>query len=163
MSHITRRRLLAGTGAVAAAAAIPAVAETTAAPKSLAGKSFLITGTSSGFGREGALLYARLGAKVFATMRNLPRPEADELLRIAKAEKLDLQVLELDVMSDEQVAKAVADAERLNGGPLDVLVNNAGINIAGPIEVQRNGDLGFPRLSFHGCGAHAAAFSFAGL
>src|SRR5687768_1442634 len=114
MPNVSRRHLLAGTGAVAAAAAVSAAGETTAA-KSLAGKSFLITGTSSGFGRLGALHYARLGAKVFATMRNLPRPEADELREIANAEKLDLHVLPLDVTLDEQVAAAIAEAEKRNG------------------------------------------------
>lgn len=131
MSEISRRHLLAGTGALAAAAAVPAAAQSTglaaAEARSLAGKSFLITGTSSGFGRLGALHYARLGARVFATMRNLPRPEAEELSKIARDEKLDLHVLPLDVLSEEQVNAAVAEAEKRNGGPLDVLVNNAGI------------------------------------
>ncbi|MCB2060790.1 MAG: SDR family oxidoreductase [Novosphingobium sp.] len=146
MSEISRRRLLAGTAAVAATAATtaPSYAKASVEP-SLKGKSFLITGTSSGFGRLGALHYARLGAKVFATMRNLPRPEAEELEKIARDEKLDLHVLELDVLSDEQVTRAVAVAEGINGGPLDVLVNNAGINIAGPVEVQ---DMEATQLSF---------------
>lgn len=144
MPKISRRHLLAATGAAAAVAAVPTAAESTAA-RSLAGKSFLVTGTSSGFGRVGALHYARLGARVFATMRGLPRPEAEELRKIAADEKLDLHVLLLDVTSDEQVAAAVAEAERINGGPLDVLVNNAGINIAGPVEVQ---DMEATRLTF---------------
>ena len=113
--------------------------------KPLAGKSILVTGTSSGFGNHGAQHYAQLGAKVFATMRNLPRPEADELKQLATDEKLDLQVLELDVLSDEQVAKAIAEAERIAGGPLDILVNNAGVNISGPVEVQ---DIEATKLSF---------------
>jgi NAD(P)-dependent dehydrogenase (short-subunit alcohol dehydrogenase family) len=137
---LNRRHVLAATGALAAAAAAPAAAQ-----QSLAGKSFLITGTSSGFGRLGALHYARLGARVFATMRGLPRPEADELSNIAKAETLKLEVLELDVLSDAQVASAVAEAERRNGGPLDVLVNNAGVVIGGPVEVH---DLEAARLAF---------------
>ena len=136
MTDVSRRHLLAGTAAIAATAAAPAAIAQPADPDSLKGKSFLITGTSSGFGRLGALHYSRLGAKVFATMRNLPRPEADELRQIAQDEKLDLHVLELDVLSDAQVASAVAEAERMNGGPLDVLVNNAGIVIGGPAEVQ---------------------------
>lgn len=144
MTAISRRHLLAGTGAVAATAAMPA-APVPAAERSLAGKSFLITGTSSGFGRLGALHYARLGARVFATMRNLPRPEAEELTRIAAAEKLDLQVLPLDVRSDEQVASTIAEAEKRNGGPLDVLVNNAGVFVGGPVEVQ---DMEAARLAF---------------
>ena len=127
MSDISRRHLLVGTGALAAAAAVPAAAVPDSKP--LAGKSFLITGTSSGFGNLGALLYARQGARVFATMRNLPRPEGEALLKIARDERLDLRVLPLDVTSEEQVNAAIAEAERLNGGPLDVLVNLSLIHI----------------------------------
>lgn len=135
MPTINRRTMLAGSGALAAAAAVSGGAQTPAA-RPLAGKSFLITGTSSGFGRLGALLYARQGAKVFATMRNMPRPEADELRKIAADEHLDITVMELDVLSDEQVASTVADAEKQAGGALDVLVNNAGVVIGGPVEVH---------------------------
>ena len=145
MSDISRRHLLAGSGAFAAVAVAGPAAAQLAGGKPLAGKSFLVTGTSSGFGHVGALLYARLGARVFATMRNLPRPEGDALLKAARDEQVDLQVLALDVLSDEQVNAAVAEAEKRNGGPLDVLVNNAGINIAGPVEVQ---DMEATRLTF---------------
>ncbi len=144
MPSLDRRRMLAGTGALAAAAAVPAAAQAPA-PVSLKGMTFLVTGSSSGFGNLGALHYARLGAKVFATMRNLPRPQAAELRAVARAERLDLTVLELDVLADKSVERAIAEAERLNGGALDVLVNNAGINISGPVEVQ---DLASVQLSF---------------
>lgn len=102
----------------------------------LTGISILITGCSSGFGRLGAEYYARLGAKVFATMRNLPRPEAAELRQLAKSEGLDITVLQIDVTKDAQVAAGVAKANKLAGGSLDVLINNAGISYGGPIEVQ---------------------------
>lgn len=144
MPTITRRTMLATSGAIAAAAAVPAGAQGASA-KPLTGKSFLITGTSSGFGRLGALLYARQGAKVFATMRNMPRPEADELRKIAADEKLDITVMPLDVLSDEQVASTIAEAEKQAGGALDVLVNNAGVVIGGPVEVQ---DMEATRLAF---------------
>ncbi|MDE8650673.1 SDR family oxidoreductase [Novosphingobium album (ex Liu et al. 2023)] len=143
MTTITRRNLLAASGTLAALSALPAARAATL--PDLSGKSFLITGTSSGFGRIGAELYARRGARVFATMRNLPRPEAEELRRLARDEKLAITVLELDVLSDEMVARAVAEAERLNGGPLDVLVNNAGVVIGGPVEAH---DLEATRLAF---------------
>ena len=140
MSHptnINRRQLMTGAAlAASAAAASPATAQVFNAAPDLSGKSILITGSSSGFGRLGAEYYARLGAKVFATMRNLPRAEADELTALAKAEGLDITVLEIDVTSDEQVATGVAEAENLAGGALDVLVNNAGIGTSGPIEAQ---------------------------
>lgn len=141
MPPIDRRTLLAAGAAASAASALPGAAQS----RPLAGQAILITGSSSGFGRLGALHYARLGAKVFATMRNLPRPEADELRALARQEQLDLTVLELDVLSDSSVAKAVAEAERLAGGALDVVVANAGVGITGPVEVQ---DMAATRLAF---------------
>lgn len=147
MPSIDRRSLLAGAAATTALAATASRAQSdaVAATPDLAGKSILITGCSSGFGRVGAEHYARLGAKVFATMRNLPRPEAAELEALARDEGLDITVIELDVLDDDMVARAVAEAEGLAGGALDVLVNNAGIGISGPIEVQ---DMEATRLAF---------------
>lgn len=148
MPDLSRRTLLSGVAATGAFVATGSRAQTNtvATPRpDLAGKAILITGCSSGFGRLGAEHYARLGAKVFATMRNLPRPEADELRKLASNEKLDLTVLELDVLDEDMVNKAVAEAERRAGGALDVLVNNAGIGITGPVEVQ---DMEATRLAF---------------
>lgn len=138
MNDISRRHLLAGTAAVAALSTVPATMPVLAqtASADLSGKAILITGCSSGFGRLGALHYARAGAKVIATMRNLPRPEAESLAAEAAAENLDLHIVGIDVLSDEQVAAGVAEAERIAGGAIDVLVNNAGIGITGPIELQ---------------------------
>lgn len=138
MPQINRRSLLAGAAAtgVVAVAARAAQDDMMTPPADMSGKSVLITGCSSGFGRLMAEDFARKGAKVFATMRNLPRPEADELRTLAETESLDLHVIEIDVTSDEQVAAGVAEAERIAGGAIDVLVNNAGISTAGPIEIQ---------------------------
>jgi len=110
--------------------------KTNSKPIDLTGRSILITGASSGFGRLGAEHYARLGAKVFATMRNLPRPEAKELEALAATDNLDITVIEIDVTKDDQVSAGVAKAIDMAGGSLDVLINNAGISYAGPIEVQ---------------------------
>ncbi|HIG21117.1 MAG TPA: SDR family NAD(P)-dependent oxidoreductase [Henriciella marina] len=144
----SRRQLLLGAGAAALAASTVSGASAQSGSSEamgLAGKSILITGTSSGFGRLGAEHFARLGAKVFATMRNLPRPEADELRTLAEAEDLDITVIEIDITSDEQVAAGVAEAEAAAGGALDILINNAGIAMSGPIEVQ---DLEATKLMF---------------
>jgi len=129
-----RRTLLKGSITAAAAAALPQSA--IAKDKPLKGKSVLITGCSSGFGYLGALHYASLGAKVIATMRNMPRPEADTLAAAAKKDKLDIHIVELDVLSDESVAKGVSTAEKIAGGALDILINNAGVGMDGPIELQ---------------------------
>lgn len=144
----SRRQLLLGAGAAALAASSvsgAAAQSSSGAAMGLSGKSILITGSSSGFGRLGAEHYARLGAKVFATMRNLPRQEADELRALAEEENLDITVIEIDITSDEQVEAGVAEAEAAAGGALDILINNAGIAMSGPIEVQ---DLEATKLMF---------------
>ena len=134
---LNRRNLMLGAGIAAAAYATGCAQSSKAEGRiDLTGLSILITGCSSGFGRLGAEHYARLGAKVFATMRNLPRPEATELETLAKAEKLDITVLEIDITKDEQVTQGVNAALKAAGGKLDVLINNAGMSIAGPIEAQ---------------------------
>ena len=136
MTEINRRNLL-GAGMVMPFAATISAEQLLANGKpDLAGKSVLITGVSSGFGRLGALLYAERGAKVIATMRNLPRNEATELAAIAKGKKLDLQIVEIDVLDDDSVARGSAEAKELIGGAPDVLINNAGLAIVGPIEAQ---------------------------
>lgn len=138
MTAINRRTLLAGaaaTGAFAATASFAAEDVLTPAAD-LSGKSVLITGCSTGFGRLASEHFARHGAKVFATMRNLPRPEAEELAAVAEADDLDIHIIEIDVLSDEQVEAGVARAMEINGGAIDVLINNAGISYGGPVEIQ---------------------------
>ncbi len=138
MPNINRRHLLAGAAATSVLAATASLAQADLVEPAidLTGKSILITGCSSGFGRLMAEDFARKGAKVFATMRNLPRPETDELIGLVESEQLDIHVLEIDVTSDEQVSEGVAAAEKLAGGAIDVLINNAGVGYAGPIELQ---------------------------
>jgi len=138
MTKISRRGLMGGAAAtgVMVTAAAYAQADMIKPESGLKGKSILITGTSSGFGRLAAESFARKGAKVFATMRNLPRAEAAELETIAAAENLDINIIEIDVTDDQQVSNGVAEAERRAGGAIDVLINNAGISAAGPIEIQ---------------------------
>jgi NAD(P)-dependent dehydrogenase (short-subunit alcohol dehydrogenase family) len=146
--RLDRRTLLASAAATASLAATvrAGAAEPVFNPEtSLTGKSVLITGCSSGFGRLAAELLARQGAKVFASMRNIPRPEATELFEIARKDSLPIFIIDIDVTSDDSCARGVATAEEMNRGPIDVLVNNAGIGITSPIEVQ---DMEATRLMF---------------
>ena len=92
----------------------------------------LVTGCSSGFGKLTALAFARHGHTVFATMRDLGR--AGPMAEVAAEEGLDVRLLALDVTDAESVSAAVADAEGQAGGALDVVVNNAGIELRGPVE-----------------------------
>ena len=157
---LDRRQMLALGAGLAAAAGQSAAAQgaTSSDAPDLSGKSIPVTGSSSGFGRLGVEYYARQGAKVFATMRNVPRPEAEELHDLATSEDLDISVIEIDVTSDAQVEAGVAEALAANDGKLDVLINNAGISVGGPIEVQ---DMAATELIFdtnvYGCHRMARA------
>lgn len=88
----------------------------------------LVTGTSTGIGLATAVTLARAGHTVYAGMRN-PSKGGVELAAIANAEKLPVTAIPLDVDSDESVRNAIART-----GPVDVLVNNAGIGTMGSVE-----------------------------
>ena len=94
-------------------------------------KSVIITGSSRGIGLDAALVFARAGYKVFATMRNPGK--AETLNKIAKDESLNIILYAMDVDSDESV-KLSLEAIQKDNGPVDVLVNNAGIERHGSIE-----------------------------
>lgn len=84
-------------------------------------KTALITGCSSGYGLETARHFHTQGWTVIATMRN-PRHDL-----FPKSDRI--RVLALDVTSPDSIAAAVEAA-----GPIDVLVNNAGIGVVGAFE-----------------------------
>lgn len=86
----------------------------------------LITGSNSGFGRLAALTLARQGHRVIATMRNVAK--GNDLL--AEADGLDIELRHLDVCDPDSVSQALADATSI-----DVLVNNAGFEVQGAIEM----------------------------
>jgi NAD(P)-dependent dehydrogenase (short-subunit alcohol dehydrogenase family) len=88
----------------------------------------LITGSSTGFGRDAAERLARRGHQVFATMRDIRGRNAEHcaaLEQLADAESLRLKVLELDVTSESSVQSAVHNALQ-TAGHVDVVINNAG-------------------------------------
>ncbi len=93
--------------------------------------SVLITGTSKGIGYEAALAFGRAGYHVHATMRN--PSQAPALGEAAAKEQLPITVSAMDVDSDQSVAAGVQAIEK-DHGPIDVLVNNAGIERAGSVE-----------------------------
>jgi NADP-dependent 3-hydroxy acid dehydrogenase YdfG len=93
-------------------------------------KTILITGTSSGFGRDTAETLARAGHSVFASMRD---PQTKNREHAERLRAQGIEVIELDVTSDQSAEQAVqqvlARADRI-----DVLINNAGIASAGITE-----------------------------
>lgn len=84
-------------------------------------KTVLVTGCSSGFGLEIARFFLAHGWKVIATMRT----RRQDLLPISD----HLKIVALDVTSPESIRAAVETA-----GPVDVLVNNAGIGWLNAVE-----------------------------
>src|SRR5271170_3513995 len=93
--------------------------------------SVLITGTSKGIGFETALAFARAGHRVHATMRN---PSQSPLLaETAARENLPIMISAVNVDSDQSVSEAIAAILESNG-PIDVLVNNAGVEGSGSVE-----------------------------
>ncbi|MEW6267876.1 MAG: SDR family oxidoreductase [Thermodesulfobacteriota bacterium] len=97
----------------------------------------LITGCSSGFGFATALVFARRGERVFASMRDPSRGR--ELEATARSEGLQLEIVALDVRDPASVGAAF---ERVAAaGPLDVLVNNAGIELRSSIEDASDEDV----------------------
>ena len=99
-------------------------------------QTVVITGCSSGFGRDLALALARGGHRVAATMRapDGNNAEAAQALRQrAEADGLSLRVLDLDVTSDASVDAAARDLVQAWGAP-DAVVNNAGQMFGGVTE-----------------------------
>ena len=91
----------------------------------------LITGCSSGIGYETALMLARNGFHIFATMRDTKK--SNSLAKIIEKEKLALKILELDVNDGKSIENAInrikSEAKRI-----DILINNAGYGLVGFFE-----------------------------
>jgi NAD(P)-dependent dehydrogenase (short-subunit alcohol dehydrogenase family) len=90
-----------------------------------ASRTALVTGCSSGIGRQAALHLHRAGLVVYGTAR---RP--DTLAALAEA---GIRVMRLDVTEEASMVAAV-EAVAADHGQVDVLVNNAGFELAGAVE-----------------------------
>ncbi len=88
----------------------------------------VVTGTSTGIGFATSLHLARNGYSVFAGMRNMAKAAA--LQDAAAVDGLDVTVVNFDVTDADSTASAFDSI-----GPVDLLVNNAGIGGASPLEL----------------------------
>src|SRR4051795_6795907 len=89
----------------------------------LKNKITLVTGVSSGIGREIAQMLAERGARVFGTVRN---PKSASSIH-------GVELISMDVTDDASVNAAVESIER-EAGPIQLLVNNAGYSLLGALE-----------------------------
>src|SRR6266516_4517225 len=90
---------------------------------SLTNKVTLVTGVSSGIGREIAQLLAQRGARVFGTVRN---PQSATPIP-------GVEIVRMDVTDDASVNAAIQSIEQ-KAGPVQLLVNNAGYAVTGALE-----------------------------
>lgn len=97
-------------------------------------KVILITGASSGIGKEAALYFAYKGWSVAATMRN---PEN----RKTGLENIEgIEITHMDVTEAESIKESVASAAA-KYGRIDAVLNNAGYAVNGPFEAVSRQDM----------------------
>lgn len=100
-------------------------------------KTILITGTSTGIGYGTAKVFANAGYRVIATVRN-----TDDAERLKNEIGENLYPILCDVTYPEQVAELPAYVKKISeNGWLDGLINNAGIEMVDPAELQSMDDI----------------------
>lgn len=101
------------------------------AKRTIANRRVIVTGASSGIGRETAAQLAAAGAKVVATARREDRLK--ELAARVRAAGGQIETVAGDI-TDDAVRRRVIDAAVSAYGGLDILVNNAGVGAMGLFE-----------------------------
>ncbi|MCA0995768.1 SDR family oxidoreductase [Alloyangia pacifica] len=97
----------------------------------LTGRTALVTGSTMGIGFALARGLAQAGAKVLLNGRNPQRLE--EAVETLTGEGLQAEALGFDVV-DHDAARAAIDGYEAEHGPIDILINNAGMQHRGPLE-----------------------------
>lgn len=95
-------------------------------------KTIFITGASSGLGKAAAKLFQSKGWNVIATMRH---PEKETAL----GQLENVTLLPLDVTNSAQIKETVQKAASIH--PIDVVLNNAGYGLIGPLEAFSDGQV----------------------
>lgn len=105
------------------------------------GRRVFLAGGSEGIGREAALELARRGAHVvIAARRQGPLDDTLAALRAARSDR-QFGALSLDATDRAAVRAAVAEAERLAGGEIDLVITNLGAARTGYVQDLQDADL----------------------
>ena len=94
-------------------------------------KTVLVTGCPSGIGYATCLMFARNNFATYGSVRDLSK--AERIQEITNREKLPLKIIQLDVNEDESIRIAIQKIIS-DSGRIDILINNAGYGMFGPIE-----------------------------
>lgn len=100
-------------------------------PFSLEGKNALVTGSSRGLGFSIAEGLAEAGARV--VLNDIDEARLDAAYEAFKARGFAVEAQQMDVVDRESLARGAEEITR-KVGALDILVNNVGIQIRGPLE-----------------------------
>lgn len=98
---------------------------------SMSGKTVVITGASSGFGEIALKAFADQGYRVWGTMRDIKKRNANKKTELEAYSPL-ITIIDLEVTCDVSVKKCFN--EILKAGPIDILINNAGVMYVGITE-----------------------------
>jgi NADP-dependent 3-hydroxy acid dehydrogenase YdfG len=99
-------------------------------------QSVLVTGASSGIGAATAAEFAKRGYRVFAAARR------EDVLASLSAGKPNMRTVGMDVSDPDSVRQGWAKIDAETGGAgVDVLVNNAGFALSGPVELLAGADV----------------------
>jgi NAD(P)-dependent dehydrogenase (short-subunit alcohol dehydrogenase family) len=104
--------------------------------RELVGRVAIVTGAASGIGLATARGLATDGATVYVAARDVAR--ARSVAAEASAEGLDLRAVEMDVTAADSVAAGFAELDA--AGRLDIVVNNAGLDMVGRVEALSEAD-----------------------
>ncbi len=104
---------------------------------SVEGKTAIVTGATGGLGFTFARGLAMHGAKVVLNARN--RDKLEQKKELLRAEGWEVHAYPFDITNGDQISQSVQQIEK-EIGPIEILVNNAGINIRAPLEDYRNED-----------------------
>jgi short-subunit dehydrogenase len=97
--------------------------------KASAETKVFITGATSGIGAATALLLAQKGYQVWGATRDL-----DKVKNLTEELQTKVKFIKLDLTDDTSVKQGVVEFLKQSGGEIDILINNAGLNVFGPLE-----------------------------